>query len=403
MRLLALWILLISMPARADIFAPAKNDVSAWNDELVNDRSGYYYHSSGVDIRQGEKKVSDQDKYSSGELVRDKSLYDLNDAFRKEFDHLFTSEGSFERYKSSRNSLLLLTYAAPALADVIKHYRTLTMMRLAMEERRLADIENGTATDLDRLRWQSERQCLREHQSEGLVKAMEACKKPADPFDNLPLLDGTTSLADGRRRVHVVRDAVTRLGLDEKGAGERVAALSGEAVIADNEYAEVLPKETFSGKVEVSRKKFLQKWKDVLANEDNTGLSDVSLPGVPVTKALVRHIKAMDQVTRGAALVKLSGYLAQAETAREFREAGAYLELAARLPGLPQVMREILRQKREWVQGQLTDAGTGVGWAEGYRAMLAGCVADADTARAELISARRVSGGAETLPMISSF
>ena len=388
--LVAILFILFPSPILADIFVPSTPDNSALKDTLANDRSGYYYHSPGVDAARAGKKVSDVKSFPSGALTRDRGLYD----FDTSFDEAFSKEGSFDRYKAVRNNLLLLSYASPALADVIKHYRVMTSQRIALEQRRLADIEQAANDPLDRLRMASERECLKERQGEGLVKAMERCKQSAEPFDGLRLLNGAGALSDGRRNIHVVRDAVALLGLSEKASAEKTAVLSGDVVISDNTYTEVLAKETFEGRAEHYRKQYARKWEDVIRSfqgDNKKGsllpvtLAELSLPGVPVTEMIARALGVLDAPSRAGAAAKLSAYLARAETQRDYEEAMLYIDHAQRLPQLPQEFRQILRARYEFLNNVLARFKGDINVSEGYRSMLANLLTDADTARSVLL------------------
>ncbi len=389
--LLVVFLVIFPLPAKADIFVRGASTNDALREVLAKDRAGYYYHSPGLDTRQTQKKVSDLDSLSSGTLTRDRGLYDVDGAFRKEFDESFSKDGSFDRYRAARNQLLLLEYSSPALADVIKHYRVMTAQRVALEQQRFADIEETTRSPLDRLRMLSERECLRGKQGEGLVSAMEQCKKDSQPFDALPLLNGQGSLADGRRNIHVVRDAVALLGVLEKDIPDKVAALSGEVIVTDDDYQEVLPKETFAGRVEYYRQKIALKWKDALekrARGESIGQSipELALPGVPVTEEVFKSLLVLDGSSRGIAVVKLSALLARAQALNEYGDALMYLEHARQVPQLPEEFRKVLSARAEYVNAVVAHSESAAGVSEQYRVMLAGLLSDADTARAGLLA-----------------
>lgn len=387
------YFLLVVFPlsAGADIFVASAAGNTTFQDSIARDRSGYYLHSTGLDTRHPERKVSDIDAFLSGTLIRDRGLYDVDGALLKEFDESFSSEGPLDKYKMARNKLLLLEYSSPALADVIKHYRMMTAQRVTLEQQRLAEIERGTQGPLDRLRLQSERECLREKQGEGLVKAMEECKRSSQPFDALALINGQGSLADGRRNIHVVRDAVALLELAEKGLAEKVPGLSGDVIVSDDDYQELLATETFAGKVEYYRQKSSRQWQDTLDQQPG-GLgagkiiAELSLPSVPVSDALIRSLGVLEGTPRALAIAKLSSYWARAQTLNEYGDALRYLELARQLPQLPVEFRTILSARIDYLNAVIARAGGNTGVSEGYRAMLDGIMKDADIARAGLLA-----------------
>ncbi len=391
---LIMGISLFAASASADIFAPSASGSAALREVLTEDRSGYYLHSPEVSPAGTEKKVSEADYFSTGVLKRDRGLYDVDAAFNKEFDASYTKESSFNKYKLARNSLLLLSYSSPALADILKHYRTMSAQRVALEQERLAVIEEGTQSALDRLRMLSERECIRQRQGEGLVRAMEACKGAVEPFDALSLLSDKKTLADGRLNIHVIRDSIALLGLSEKTAGDQVAALSGDTVISSNDLKELLPKHTFESRVEYHQQKYLRKWRDLLRPEAEreSGLTaaqlmgEVSLPGVPVTEAMVRSFLIFDESMTGGLCAKLSSYLARAEARREYEESMIFIGLAQNLPQIPTEFKRIMSSRGGYLKGVVSRSGTEAEILEGYRSLLAGIMKDADTVRRRLLA-----------------
>ncbi|MBF0387715.1 MAG: hypothetical protein HQL20_07655 [Candidatus Omnitrophica bacterium] len=381
----------LGVEARADIFVRGAAGNTAIKEMLTKDRAGYYYRSPGLDARQAENKVSDLDELSSGMLTRDRGLYDIDGSFNKAFATAFSKDGSFDRYRTARNNLLLLEYSSPALADVIKHYRVMTAQRLALDEQRLADIEKSTETPLDRMSRLSERACLRGKAGEGLVSAMQACKASAQPFDALPLVNGQGSLADGRRNIHVVRDSLALLGFAEKNTADKVAALSGDVIITDDDYRQVLAKETFTSRVEYYRAKSAGIWQDSMEDLANgakvpQGLPELSLPGVPMTQVVLNGVMVLDAPSRAVVIAKLSSFWARAQTVQEYTDALMYLEYARQLPQLPGEFAAILTARAEYIKALLDRADSAGSLSEGYRTMLAGLMNDADHARAGLLA-----------------
>ena len=374
-----------------DIFVqePAAN--TALVEDVSNDRKGYYYHSLGVSLRPVDKKVSDLAALTSGVLTRDQSLEDVDGSFQKEFDESFSKESSFDRYRAASNKLLLLEYSSPALADVIKHYRVMTAQRVGLEQQRLAEIERRVQGPLDRLRSVSERECLHEKQGMGLVKAMEECKKSSQPFDALPLLNGQGSLSDGRRNIHVVRDALALLEFSEKDLVDKVPALCGDVIISDDDYREILAKETFAGRIEYYYQKSIRKWKEVLdqyarGTEISQHMSEISLPGVPVTDVIVKGLLVLNGAAQTGQIAKLSAYWARVQTHKEYGDALLYLDHARRLPNLSVEFRNILSARGDYLKEVMRRAGNREYEIDAYRAMLAGLLNDADIARAGLLA-----------------
>ncbi|MBF0618730.1 MAG: hypothetical protein HQL19_01025 [Candidatus Omnitrophica bacterium] len=372
-----------------DIFVQGAGAGTKLHAAIENDRTGSYFLSSGLSSRQNDYKLSDMDSFVTGTLSRDKDLYDFDGSFQKIFDESFNSPASFDKYRLARNQLLLLEYSAPALADVIKHLRVLAAQRIALEQQRLSDIERGTESQQDRFRMLSERACLREHAGEGLVIAMKKCKQSLQPFDALPLFNGQGSLADGRRNIHVVRDALTQLELAEKDLPDKVVSLGGDVVITDDDYKEVLAKDTLPGRIEYYRQKLALRWNDLLDKYSRGGdvsgaALDLSLPGVPVSGVVFMSLLTIDKASRGVALDKLSSYQARLLAIKDYRDAAMLLEQAQRLPQLASEFREVLKARAGYLNGVISRAGSSEIESEGFRSILADVLKEADAARAVL-------------------
>ena len=153
---LCLIFLFLPVLCRADIFVPGRSEDRRLRETLVSDRAGRYYHALGIDWSSHETKVSDKDSDSASGLNRFTGLDDVDASFQKAFDDAFFNEKSFDRYRSAGNKLVLLSYASPALADAVKHYRSIAMQRLILEYARLGKMEALAAGPEDRLFTQRE-------------------------------------------------------------------------------------------------------------------------------------------------------------------------------------------------------------------------------------------------------
>ena len=339
--------------AAADIFEHQRPADTALREALMHDRGSFYLQTPAVDAAASEQSISNVRALDIDGLLRPQGLDDLDRSFDLFLREQLLRDRNYQTLAAGiRPSLLLLEYSSPVMADVIKHYRVSAYERLAIEQARLLDARRAAGGEVERLSSQSELECLRQHEARGLVEAMRLCRKTRQPFDSLVSVDGQTSLQDGRRRIHVVAQALARLGF-EKSRIERIIAMAGDRVISDGGMIEVLPKATFEGKVVLERQAVLRQWRDAWKKFLQTGrvgiaaLEGLSLAGVPVTARTFADLVILDDDERDAFFLKLASVQALWQVRQQYQEAAGYLGTCARDPALNDAFRSILLEKSD--------------------------------------------------------
>ena len=249
--------------AMADIFERIRPSDTVLREVLSEDRADFYFQTSGLDRHEQAQHLSDVKGLDLDGMTRPNALRDMDAAFDKYLIKELRQDKDYRGYVSLRHPLLLLEYSSPVMADILKHYTAKVYARIAIEASRLSEVERAAEGRVERLSRQSERECLRSNQALGLVEAMRVCQKAPRPFDALTGVGGAVSLSDGRRRIHILVQALERLGLDKKHI-DRVVEIAGDQVISDDSYQDILPAATFNQKFDSAFEVQARRWRDAL-------------------------------------------------------------------------------------------------------------------------------------------
>lgn len=373
--------------AAADIFVPSTRGDPALNKSVADEGVRYYYRSPSLVWHDSARQAGSVQTLTAKGLSRDKQMEDVTRSFRLFVEDSFSHEGALDVFKGMRNNLLLLEYSSPALADVLKHYRSLAAQRMLLEHLRLSEIKKGVSAGVD-LKASAQEACLQANQRMGIVKSMETCLMTGGVYDDMPLPGGGN--LSGRRVLHVVRDSVNALGLNEKKAGVDTAALSGDMAISTSRQEGILPSQTFEQVLEKHRVKHEKSWRDalnlVLAHKPLTAfvLSRLSLPSLPVTNTLVKEVLLLAKDTRDVLVLQLSSALARAETARDWQEGLVYLQAAELSPNIVPALQRILQERRHYMESVFKEHEAGnAGLA--YRELLGSILQEGAKRRKDLL------------------
>ncbi len=401
-RMIFVVMILSVKPLGADIFEHIRPADALLREALGDDRSRYYVATPGVFYEPDAQAVSPLKKLSVDGLVRKKALYDSQTSL----DMYLKEEFAARRVAGSdlpvQHPLVLLEYSSPVMADVMKHYRMSAYERLAMEQVRLSQIERSTETSRDRLSRQSERACLERNADKGLVAAMHVCMRATDPFDDLAGVDGRHSLQDGRRRIHVLAQAIERLGLDKKRV-EAIVGMAGDKVIADGGYEDVLPVKMFDELIQEQRQKVTKLWHQALDKYRRTGrvgaatLEGLSLPGAPVTLHTVADMALFDNALAATSILKLAFIQASWAVSDQYGQAAGYVEISMRDPVLYEEFRRILAEKRGFLKDVARDSPHGIRAVESYKELLMALARSADNVRGQMRDASIKTGLSDAL------
>lgn len=396
------------MRAFADVFEHVRPTDTHLRQVLAEDRAAYYEKTPGSDRAGSFERVADLKVLGADNLARPQGLRDMDKAFDVFLLEELSKDREYKGLVAPGHPLLLLEYASPVLADVVKHYRVSAYERLAIEQARLAEIERATESARDRLGRQSERACLERNESRGLVAAMRICQNAPKAFDSLVSVNGEDTLADGRRRIHVLVQALARLGLD-KAHIDNLVDIAGDQVLSEGGQEEHLPAFTFEEKLDAEREKLAGAWREALDKVHTTGkvtaikLEELSLPGVPVTLRTLADLELMDTQESSAALLKLSAALALVHVRQQYRDAAGYLDLCVQDPVLPEEFRRILSMKSEYLSRSAREAGENDGGLAGYKTLLASLADAADVARQRLNRSRAPVPGSDIRELMLNY
>lgn len=184
---------------QADIFTKNENNQTQVSSSVDGDTTSYNYQSKGLDYNLPTNttsiNISGRTNFSLG-----CSGYDFNTSFLKQFnaqalENDIVSQG---QQVMAAAPLLLLDYASPTLADLIKHFQAIANGRLGLDIMRCQDIETAVDGQFDKMRKASEKECLDQNQAMGLSAAMDYCKSQTDPFSFLKDINGNPLSAGGR-------------------------------------------------------------------------------------------------------------------------------------------------------------------------------------------------------------
>ncbi len=358
--ILLIFILTLTHISYADIFTTADNSNPYTIDNAISeDKSGFYYRG-GVDYRPTVPPDEPGVGYSILSGSKGCSGFDLASSFNS-----ILSEQILADYLKGISSeavasapMMLLEYASPTLADIIKHFNTMTNMRLGLRYAQCEDIEKASGEYMDKLRKKSESECVKEKVSIGLDidSALKACKEGKDPFSFLKDAEGI-SLAQGGK-IDVLADIFKKINIpsDRK---DFVKSVVGETTITssqieNNKGEKSIYKVNDDFRSETSDK-FSSLLNEYLSSKtvSTDSLKDLSLQNNPVTEEQVRDIALMPKAKQYIAVSKISSDIAYFKTISQYRQAMDDLLEAMRAPGLDDVQRGVLERDYNYLKEKL--------------------------------------------------
>ena len=201
----------------ADIFTKDNANPYTIDNAISEDRSGFYYRG-GVDYNPPVSPEAPGVGYSIISGSKGCSGFDLASSFTSTFSSQVLTD-YLKNISSSAMAaapMLLLEYASPTLADIIKHFSAMTNMRLGLRYAQCEDIEKAAGEYMDKLRKKSEDECVKEKQSQGIDidSALKACKEGKDPFAFLKNAEGIP-LAQGGK-IDILADIFKKINIPEQ-------------------------------------------------------------------------------------------------------------------------------------------------------------------------------------------
>ena len=171
-----IFILAMANIGYADIFT--KDNPYTIDSAITEDKSGFYYHG-GVNYNPPVAPEEPGVGYSIITGSKGCSGFDLASSFNSAFSEQVLTDylKSISSAAMAAAPMLLLEYASPTLADIVKHFNAMTNMRLGLRYAQCEDIERAAGEYIDKLRKTSESECIKEKVAQGLDidSAMKAC------------------------------------------------------------------------------------------------------------------------------------------------------------------------------------------------------------------------------------
>ncbi len=352
-------ILLINNMSYADIFSNDNTSPYTIDSAISEDKSGFYYRG-GVDYRPKVPVEEPEIGYSILSGSKGCSGFDLASNFNSVFSEQILADylKGISSEAMAAAPMLLLEYVSPTLADVIKHFNTMTNMRLGLRYAQCEDIENAAGEYMDKLRKKSESECVKEKVSTGLDidNALKACKEGKDPFSFLKNAEGI-SLGQGGR-IDVISDIFKKINIPDERK-DFVKSVAGETTITASQIENNKGEKSIYKVNEDFRSEAYDKLLS-LANKyynsktiSSDSLKELSLINNPVTEEQIKDITLMPKAKQYIAVSKISSDIAYFKTISKYRQAMEDLLEAMRTPGLDDVQRSVLERDYSYLKEKL--------------------------------------------------
>ena len=343
----------------ADIFTKDSANPYTIDNAIAEDRSGFYYRG-GVNYNPPVAPEAPGVGYSIISGSKGCSGFDLASSFNSIFSEQVLTDyiKGISSAAMAAAPMLLLEYASPTLADIVKHFNAMTNMRLGLRYAQCEDIERAAGEYMDKLRKKSESECIKEKVAQGLDidSAMKACKEGNDPFSFLKDAEGIPLIRGGK--IDVLADIFKKINIpsDRK---DFVKEVTGETTITSSQIE--------SNKGEKSIYKVSEDFRSDASNKlfsivneylssktiSTDSLNSLSLPNNPVTEEQIRDIALMPKAKQYIAVSKIASDIAFFKTISKYRQAMDDLLEAMRAPGLDDVQRGVLERDYNYLKEKL--------------------------------------------------
>jgi hypothetical protein len=357
--ILLIFILALTHISYADIFTRDNTTPYTIDSAISEDRSGFYYRG-GVDYRPQVPVEEPSVGYSILSGSKGCSGFDLASSFNSTFSEQILADylKGISSSAIAAAPMLLLEYASPTLADIVKHFNTMTNMRLGLRYAQCEDIEKAAGEYMDKLRKKSESECVKDKVAQGLDidSALKTCKEGKDPFAFLKNAEGIP-LAQGGK-IDVLSDIFKKINIpnDRK---DFVKSVVGETTITSSQIENNKGEKSIYKVNDDFRSETSDKFFAIVSEYMNSktvstdSLKDLSLYNNPVTEEQIRDIALMPKAKQYIAVSKLSSDIAYFKTISQCRQAMDDLLEAMRAPGLDDVQRGVLEKDYNYLKEKL--------------------------------------------------
>ncbi|MFA5351192.1 MAG: conjugal transfer protein TraH [Candidatus Omnitrophota bacterium] len=357
--ILLILILALTHISYADIFTKDDTIPYTIDSAISEDRSGFYYRG-GVDYRPQVPVEEPGVGYSLLSGSKGCSGFDLASSFNSTFSEQILADylKGISSSAIAAAPMLLLEYASPTLADIVKHFSAMTNMRLGLRYAQCEDIEKAAGEYMDKLRKKSESECVKDKVAQGLDidSALKACKEGKDPFAFLKNAEGIPLVQGGK--IDVLSDIFKKINIpnDRK---DFVKSVVGETTITSSQIENNKGEKSIYKVNDDFRTETSDKFFSIVSEYMNSktvstdSLKDLSLHNNPVTEEQIRDIALMPKAKQYIAVSKLSSDIAYFKTISQCRQAMDDLLEAMRAPGLDDVQRGVLEKDYNYLKEKL--------------------------------------------------
>lgn len=323
--ILVILFLLGSSLSYADVFdrANAEDNSNLLKQAIQKDDRGYYYQAY-TDLNMA--SPPDDPKVSvsaNGNLGC--SNFNFNSNFTNQFKAMAAANtlANLGKNAVAASPMLLLEYASPTLADLVKHFSTSSNMRLGMLYAQCEDIEKSVGDEMDKLRKKSEKECVSAQQNTDLDAAMQQCKSQSDPFAYLKDSKGEYLLKGGQ--INVLEDILKKTQMNPD-AEKELLKRSPNKVISSANIKNTGAEESIDTVFYNARDGYVTSLHDTfnqyVANPKSVTqdqLDEISMPGVPVTTNTLDSLAMLDKYDRQLKFSQMATSLSYYKTITKYR------------------------------------------------------------------------------------
>jgi len=386
-----IFMLFFCVTANADIFDKSQSNQGQITSSVESDKKSYYYQSQGLDYNLP-ANTTVVNLNAKANLKFGCSGYDFNTSFLKEFNAqaLKADVVSQGQQIMAAAPLLLLDYASPTLADLLKHFTALANGKLGLDIMSCQQIEQAVDDKFDTMRKASEKECLNDNTAMGMSAAMDYCKNQSDPFAFLKDMSGNPLSSGGQ--INVVKDALQRLGISSADANKTLA-VTGDTQITKGGYKDTVQLVPYDTLIQQSKDQDMTNFEDLLVAAANnngivndTDLQVFSRPGVQLNQQFISNLLQFPKDQRTIIVSKLAAYWAYLDTNESYRKVIDLYNASLADPNTKPVEKTIIEEKKEKVEYELTKAKEHYQELSNLKQIVGSITQDADTARADMFA-----------------
>lgn len=252
----------------------------------------------------------------------------------------------------SNNKLLLLSYASPAMADILKHYRMFALERMQLEYAKY-DIDRAEDQDIVMIFYRdSFNRCIYRESKKGFIVATELCRQK-EPFSYIKNASGWYVSED--RPWEVLKDLLERVGLSSQHI-RLVGSLCGEIVVTSSKIQQRSPYKSLEEEISLHAKNVYDRWKNIMMKKQRheeitiVDLENLVCAGLEITTSFLEDLSMLKQVEQEIFMLKFSQNCSRMEIQTQLKESLVFFEQAQQWLGLEKGAIKVLENKQKMVE-----------------------------------------------------